>query len=273
MIKTKTFNNISKQPEFKRTDIKVFQWLHRKPDKLNPGKIEMPIMAIVPNTDRVYDADKDDYVDIAAIKSTGQGGKEILHTIVFKKENEGRLLLRGNKTGDKEIYQFLMLSNANASNPDRDTEVRPLYELLNPKAKADQTRKQRSVKREAMNVAAELSGAEVREFVASLGKDETRDLSILRDELELLAEKDPNQFIKLSKNKNKTIHANIKRAIDKEILSFDRATNTFSWSSTGETIVQVPRSSKMGHLEGFTNFVLSNKNGENIYQEIVKLLK
>ena len=249
MIKTKTFNNIAKQPEFKRTDIKVFQWLHRKPDKLNPGKIEMPIMAIVPNTDRVYDADKDDYVDIAAIKSTGQGGKEILHTIVF------------------------MLSNANASNPDRDTEVRPLYELLNPKAKADQTRKQRSLKREAMNVAAELSGAEVREFVASLGKDETRDLSILRDELELLAEKDPNQFIKLSKNKNKTIHANIKRAIDKEILSFDRATNTFSWSSTGETIVQVPRSSKMGHLEGFTNFVLSNKNGENIYQEIVKLLK
>ena len=134
-------------------------------------------------------------------------------------------------------------------------------------------RKQRTQKREAMNVAAELSAAEVREFIASLNKDEKRDISILRDELETFAEKDPSGFIKLSKDKNKTIQAKVKQAIDKKIIMFDRAESTFMWASTGETIVQVPRSSKSSYLQGFTNFVLTNKNGESVYEEIVKLLK
>jgi hypothetical protein len=184
MIKTKIFNNIENEPVFKRDDIKIFQWLGTKPDPLNPGKVLMPVMAIVPNTDRVYISEKDDYIDIAAIKTTGAEGKEIFHEIIFRKENEGKLLLRGNRTGDREIYQFLYLSNFNKSNPDRDTQVKALYELVNPSEAAKEKRKSRSMRREAMNVAAELSGAEVREFIASLGKDETRDLSVLRDELE-----------------------------------------------------------------------------------------
>jgi len=124
-----------------------------------------------------------------------------------------------------------------------------------------------------MNVAAELSAAEVREFIAALNKDEKRDISILRDELEIMAEKDPQQFITLSKDKNKSIQANCKAAIDKKIIKFDKASSSFIWISTGETIVQIPRSSKTSYLQGFTNFVLSNKNGELVYEEIVKLLK
>ncbi|MAN63463.1 MAG: hypothetical protein CMI60_16130 [Parvibaculum sp.] len=273
MIKTKIFNNIKNPPKFKRDEVKVFKYYGLKEDPLNPGKVQMPFMVIAPNKDRVYDPDIEDYVDIAAIKSLGIEGKPTFHTIEFTKQKAGRLLLQGNIARDRDLYQFLTLSNYNASNPNRDTSVQPLFELVNPKVKAEKARKSRSLKRDAMNVAAELSGAEVREFISSLGKDEKRDLSVLRDELETLAETDPNQFIKLSKNTNKSYQANIKRALDKNIISFDGETNTFTWTSTGETIVQVPRSSKLGHLEGFTNFVLSNKNGASIYQEIVKLLK
>ena len=83
----------------------------------------------------------------------------------------------------------------------------------------------------------------------------------------------PQKFITLSKDKNKSIQATCKSAIDKKLIKFDKGNSTFSWVSTGETIVQVPRSSKSSYLQGFTNFVLSNKNGASIYQEIVKLLK
>ena len=104
-------------------------------------------------------------------------------------------------------------------------------------------------------------------------KDEKRDISILRDELEVMAEKDPTTFMTLSKDKNKSIQATCKSAIDKKVIRFDKATSTFTWVATGETIVQVPRSTKSSYLQGFTNFVLSNKNGELVYEEIVKLLK
>jgi hypothetical protein len=273
MIKTKEFNNIEKPPMLKRDEVKVFQYLNVKNDPQNPGKKIMPSVAMMPKVDRIYDPVSEDYVDIAAIKNLGVGGKPILNTIAFYKELEGKLLLRGNKTGDLEIFQYLMLSNYNKSNENRDKSVVPLFELVQPKKKATDARKQRNLRRDAMNVAAELSAAEVREFTASLNKDEKRDISILRDELEVMAEKDPTTFMTLSKDKNKSIQANCKSAIDKKVIRFDKATSTFIWVATGETIVQVPRSTKSSYLQGFTNFVLSNKNGELVYEEIVKLLK
>ena len=273
MIKTKEYNKIRTPPQLKRNEVKVFQYLGVKKDPQNPGKVIMPSIHMIPQIDRVYDKESDDYVDIASIASLGVGGKPQFNTIQFTKKEKGLLAVRGSKTGDREIYQYLMLSNYNASNPDRDTSIVPLFKLVEPKKEASDSRKQRTMRRDAMNVAAELSASEVREFIAALNKDEKRDISILRDELEIMAEKDPQQFITLSKDKNKSIQANCKKAIDKKVIRFDKASSTFLWVSTGETIVQVPRSSKTSYLQGFTNFVLSNKNGELVYEEIVKLLK
>lgn len=273
MIKTKEYNNVQTPPQLKRNEVKVFQYLNVKNDKQNPGKVIMPSIHMIPQVDRVYDKDLDDYVDIASIASVGIGGKPTFSTIQFTKQEKGLMALRGNKTGDREIYQYLMLSNYNASNPDRDTSIVPLFKLVEPKKEAADNRKERTLRRDAMNVAAELSAAEVREFIASLNRDEKRDISILRDELEIMAEKNPKQFITLSKDKNKSIQANCKAAIDKKIIKFDKASSSFIWISTGETVVQIPRSSKTSYLQGFTNFVLSNKNGELVYEEIVKLLK
>ena len=273
MIKTKEFNNVETIPVLKRTDIKVFQYLDIKPDPNNKGQFIMPSIAFMPKVDRIYDPKKDDYVDIANIKSLGIGGAPVIEPIAFTKQTQGKLMLRGNKTGDREIFEYLMLSNYNKSNPNRDTSIKPLFELIEPTRVAKESRSQRSLRRDAMNVAAELSASEVREFISSMNKDETRDISVLRDELETMAEKDPKQFIALSKDKNKSIQSNVKKAIDKKIIKFDKASSSFVWVGTGETIVQVPRSSKSSYLQGFTNFVLSNKNGESVYEEIVKLLK
>ena len=273
MIKTKEYNNVKTPPQLKRDEVKVFQYLNVKVDKQNPGKVVMPSVHMIPQVDRVYDKETDDYIDIASIASIGVGGRPAFNTIQFTKKDRGLMALRGSKTGDREIFQYLTLSNYNESNPNRDASIVPLYKLVEPKKEAADNRKQRTLRRDAMNVAAELSAAEVREFIAALNKDEKRDISILRDELEVMAEKDPQKFITLSKDKNKSIQAACKSAIDKKVIKFDKKDNTFSWVSTGETIVQVPRSSKSSYLQGFTNFVLSNKNGELVYEEIVKLLK
>ena len=273
MIKTKTFNNVKTEPSFKRSDVKIFEWLKKKPDPYNSGKLQMAVLAFVPNRDRIYDSEKEDYVDIAAIKSLGPEDKPIFADIMFEKKTKGMMVLRGDRVGDKEIYQYMMLSNHNQSNPNRDPQAQPLYKIVDPKAESTSKRKKRSLLRDAMNVAAEMSASDIRELVASMGKDQSRDISVLRDEIESLAESDPQQFIALSKNRNKSITANVKKAIDKKIIEFAKADSAFVWASTKEVICQVPRSTGSSYLEGFTNFVLSNKNGQSIYEEIVKLLK
>lgn len=227
MIKTKEYNNVKTPPQLKRNEVKVFQYLNVKADKQNPGKVIMPSVHMIPGVDRVYDKESDDYIDIASIASLGLGGKPTFNTIQFTKQDKGLMVLRGSKTGDREIFQYLMLSNYNASNSNRDTSIVPLFKLVEPKKDAADSRKNRTLRRDAMNVAAELSAAEVREFIAALNKDEKRDISILRDELEIMAEKNPQQFITLSKDKNKSIQATCKAAIDKKIIRFDKATSTF----------------------------------------------
>ena len=147
----------------------------------------MPSIAFMPEVDRVYDKENDEYIDIANIKSLGVGGKPIIEPVAFSKQTQGKMLLRGSKTGDREIFQYLMLSNYNKSNPNRDTSVNPLFELVEPTRIAKESREHRTLRRDAMNVAAELSAAEVREFISSMNKDAKRDMSILRDEIEVMA--------------------------------------------------------------------------------------
>ena len=64
-----------------------------------------------------------------------------------------------------------------------------------------------------------------------------------------MAEKDPKQFVALM-DKNKSIQANYQKAIDQKVIKFDKASSTFLWVSTGESIVQIPRSSKTSYLQG-----------------------
>ena len=89
MIKTKEYNNVKTPPQLKRNEVKVFQYLNVKPDKQNPGKVVMPSIHMIPEVDRIYDKELDDYVDIASIQSLGVGGKPIFSTIQFSKQEKG----------------------------------------------------------------------------------------------------------------------------------------------------------------------------------------
>ena len=103
MIKTKEYNNVKNPPQLKRNEVKVFQYLNVKEDKANPGKVVMPSIHMVPTVDRVYSKENDEYVDIASIASLGVGGKPQFNTIQFTKKDKGLLILRGDKTGDRDI--------------------------------------------------------------------------------------------------------------------------------------------------------------------------
>ena len=87
-------------------------------------------MKNVPPKDRIVDPITNDFVDIASIKTIGVGGKLSFYDIVFERDFNGILILDGSKISDHEMYEYLELTNYNASNPNRSEDVIPIFERL-----------------------------------------------------------------------------------------------------------------------------------------------
>ena len=272
MIRTNQYNNLSNEsiPKLKPGETAVYRIIVDRPIRTPQ---DIPYHVQLPSSDVIYDNDKGEFVTIGYVTSSSGPDQANLGLITFHRRSGGAITLNGNKPEDARLFSYLELCNANKSNAKRRTDKKPIFFRVDEKADADGERRNRTKIREAMNAAAEMSAAEVREFVSAQNKDSSRDLSILRNELEKLAETAPEDFLKLTKDKNKKIKASIKRALDKKVLKFDSNTQSFSWGSTGEEIVRVPRTAGGGHLEGFVTFVLTQKNGDVVYEEIQKLLK
>jgi len=272
---TKQYNNLHEKtlPKLNRGEIAIFRLLNIKPDPINEGRLLIPTAVGLPSTDTVYDPNKKEYVDIACIDSIGADGKPNFVDIWFRRETAGTIVCNGNNRIDQDMYGFLMLSNYRKNNLERNGDQESYYELVDTKAVANKKREDRSKKLEALQFASAMTAEEIIETMASMGLNENQDISILRDKLEAFAEESPEEFLKIASNKNKTMKANIKKALDQGVLVFDRQQNSFKWAVNEEIITSVPRSTGTGHLDGFVGFLLTGKKGEKIYEEVVKMLK
>lgn len=275
MRTTKNYNNLHEKsvPKLGRGEVAVFRIYGIKPDPVNEGRMMIPTAVSVPSTDTVYDPNKKEYVDIACIDSIGADGKPNFVDIWFRREAAGTIVCNGNNRLDTELYSYLMLSNYRKNNENRNGDQEAIYELIDTKAQAAKKREDRSKRLEALQFAANMTGEEVVETIASMGLNEKQDIQVLRDRLEAFAEEDPESFLKIASNKNKAMKANVKKALDQGVLVFDRTQNAFKWAVNEEIITTVPRSTGTGHLDGFVGFLLGSKKGEKVYDEIAKLLK
>jgi hypothetical protein len=256
-----------------RGEVAIFRLVGIKPDPVNEGRMMIPTAVSIPSTDTVYDPAKKEYVDIACIDSIGSDGKPNFVDIWFRREAAGTIVCNGNNRLDTELYSYLMLSNYRKNNENRNGDQEAIYELIDTKAVAAKKREDRSKRLEALQFAANMTSEEVVETIASMGLNEKQDLQVLRDKLEAFAEEEPENFLKVASNKNKAMKANVKKALDQGVIVFDRSQNAFKWATNEEIITTVPRSTGTGHLDGFVGFLLGNKKGEKVYDEIVKLLK
>ena len=120
-MKASEYNNFS--PSMKRTlkqdERASYRILNVRPDPDNFGKFLMPAAHQIPSTDQIYDKQKSEFVNIAAIESQNEKGEPIFLSIVFSANNLGYIFLNGNNSVHQKMYQFLELCNYNASNKDR----------------------------------------------------------------------------------------------------------------------------------------------------------
>lgn len=275
MIKTDLYNNLSPEMlgKVRRGDKLIFKILKITKDPLNEGHLRMPSVTMIPTTDRVFDKSNNTYCDIACIRAVGAGGQLTYYDVNFTARSMGHMVLDTNTREGYEKAMYMVLSNYNLSNPDRDSGVQPLFELVDNKAKAKESRGNRKIRREALVAASKLTAAEVRTIIAAMGRDEKREMELLRDEIETFAEHNPEEFLKTSLSKDNEIKAVVKQATDEGIIQYNKQQSRYEWCSTTEAICTVPRANARKPQESFLMFVKEHKNGKAVFDEIESLLK
>lgn len=271
MKKTKLFNDISPElvsnTKLKPGQTAVYRVYGITPDPMNPGKWAVPSSKNVPPTDQIWDPIKEEYIEIAAVRSVSPDGNHTFHDIYFFGNQGGHLILVGGRAADQEIHSYLTLCNYNGSNPNRDTSKEIYFELVDEAAKSDKERKQRNLKREALNAAADLSPEDVRNYVAALGQDDSGKIEVLRNRLEELADNDPQSFLDLINNKQAVMKATLNRALNKGVILFDTEQSRFTWPN-GEVILVVSRTTAGDNIEELLGFCVASAKGEKVYQTI-----
>jgi hypothetical protein len=269
MKKTSLYNDLS--PELvKATMLKpgqqvVYRLHNIQKSTLDPNRLAIPAAMNVPPVDTIWDEKKQEYVSIAAVKSVDAKGEHTFHDIFFYGSMAGHMILTGGRALDQEIHTYLTLCNFNATNPNRDTTKEAIFEMVDEEAKAEKESRTRNVRREALNAAADMSPEEVKDYSAAMGKDDSKPVSVLRNELEEMADKTPEDFMKLINNKQAMMKAAINRALKKGAIVFNQEQSRFEWPNQ-EAILTVARGSDA--VDELVSFCVSSAKGEKVYQTI-----
>jgi hypothetical protein len=270
MKKTEMYNQLSEKL-IKSTMLKpgqsVTYRLHNiQRDPFDPNRLAIPAVKGVPLIDTIYDEEKGEYVDIAAVRSVDGQGNHIFHEINFYSNMAGHMILTGGRAYDQEIHSYLSLCDYNASKLNRDTTKEAIFELVDEAATAEKDSRTRNQRREALNAAADLSPEDVKTYASALGKDDTKSVAVLRNELEEMADTDPKAFLDLLSNKQAVVTASVNRAIKKGVIIYNQEQSRFEWPNK-EVILVVARSGSDA-VDEFVSFCTSSPKGEKVLQTI-----
>lgn len=272
MKETKDYNNgiDTSQLKLKNGERKIFRGLRIKRDPDYPDRLKMPACVIIPKKD-IIDV-KGVPTEIACISRIGAKGQPMFHDLFLMKEAGGSITLVGGTIAAQQKYEYLMLSNFRANNPNRDPSFPALYELVDPVAKSKARRATRSMKLRAMDYARDMTDEDVMTFAGANGWNTKRGVEVIRDEIESYAETNSEVFLKVASNRHNVIKADIQLALEKGVIVWDKVKSQFVWQSNGQLITSVPRSSKGTNIDGMLSFIINTEQGESVYSEIKTLL-
>ena len=274
MRSTKYYNNldssvIKKFGLDRLTDTVILRLLDVRMDPDNPSQPIIPVYKKIPNRDVVI-IDGVSY-DIGAISSVS-GDKISFYEIGFWKDEGGFKRLNPRTARDRDILEFLLLSNFNGSNPYRDPNVRPLFEVFRPEEKAKQRVDQRLQRVQAITIAASMTEEELREFAASVGWNEAEDVYVLKDKALDWCDRDPKGFVEAQSSRERYIMATLRRAEARDIIAKNILENAWVWKASNQTICSLPRNSERDMYQSFVDWYMSNDVAVKIFHELESII-
>ena len=274
MKKSKRFNNLSDKllksvPPLKRGDSVSFVLTDLATDPVTG--LEIIPERNVPSTDIIFDGDTP--VDIAALQSVDSQGVETFDIIWFERSGGGVITLNGSIPAHQDKYTYLMLSNYNESNPNRDKTKTAFFKKIDPVGDAKRKSDELRAKHDAVTLALSLPDDEIRTLISARGGNSDAPIETLRSQIEEFAFNDPVGFKASAQSKTNELRALVQRCLDRGVLKFDGRNNKFSWGKSGEDIVTVARSTGSDKVTGMVEFLTSTDQGSAVAKELDKQLK
>lgn len=267
------YNEYKTSSTLKKGQKAVYELVGIEKDPLDPDgeKWAIPFAKGIPSSDRAWDEDKKEFIDIAFIIGEGEGGKPIMGDIIFWRGDGGTMILQGGKARDERLYQYMERTNYNGSNPNRDTTFPIIFTRKDYKAEAKKKRDARDLKFLAVKKAKELNLAQIRQISVYLHFNTDTEEDVMREKLEEYADNNPNAFLALTENKDLVIMDVASEAINKGILFVDKQGRKIT-DKGGQTLLTWQIKPDVNPLEEFVAFVKTDA-GSEYYAELKSVLK
>jgi hypothetical protein len=154
----------------------------------------------------------------------------------------------------------------------RDKNEMAIFRRIDDVKEAKTSLTARENRANAMFVASQMSAQEIKDFACAMGWNEHEDISIIRDKVMELADKDPDWFKNFIDNKSIEYRAVIKRAMDNNIINWQPVENKFVWASNNQTIAVLDRCEDGKVLERMSDWLITSKNGQEVFAKLKGLL-
>lgn len=172
-----------------------------------------------------------------------------------------------------EIAMYLELHPKLKGGEFSDEMQRQVVSRIDENEAAVTERKERTARKKAMDLAADMSDEQIKQFALAMLWDETDELEVLRNRVELAAETTPDLFNDLMEGKKVEYQAAVKKALNKKIIAFDPAEYKFAWTGNKQPIVILNNISGKGENEQLAEWFESGEKGKDVYNKIKELIK
>lgn len=269
-MQEKQFNDFKEYKDTKIPEGKsvIFELLNIKDDELNKGRKIIPL-SFVPAKDVIIV--NGEVKEIAAIVSLGPNGTYTLdQEIAFSPQSGGRLVLTSGNIQDEIRYPYLVHSNYNDSNKNRDKKKTPIYRLVEPEKEAAEKLAEEELLIEAKGLIRVLRDSEIKDAAKALGiTDDT--VTVLKRALYSAADVNPEKLIKtingLGKKEVTSTELDTGNIFRKKILTDSKTEFTVTFN--GEIIYDYS-SEKVLDKQKLFEYLKENK--PDIWEQIIKAL-
>lgn len=192
--------------------------------------------------------------------------------VVLDEQFAGVLTLDMENQEDQDAFMFLEMHPKLEGGDFRDKNEMAIFRRIDDVKEAKTSLTARENRANAMFVASQMSAQEIKDFACAMGWNEHEDISIIRDKVMELADKDPDWFKNFIDNKSIEYRAVIKRAMDNNIINWQPVENKFVWASNNQTIAVLDRCEDGKVLERMSDWLITSKNGQEVFAKLKGLL-
>lgn len=250
------------------------------PQRMKGNDVLFPAVVGIPLKTSFYDtgdeeSDNARVVEIGKVKSIDDRTKQMTFQKFYiqpQKGDGGIFNIRGGVVSEMEIYEILELHNWNGSNPFRDVSEPIVFERIDDAKESRARSNRRNFLFDSLNAIKNWTPEEVRIMGAAYNLNSSLDLDVIKDALESIAEKNPEEFYNAIDSEDNKVNALIKLATDSGVISYNAHENKYSFAG-GETVALLERVEGRSEIDQFREFLKSSANGAAIQGTLQKLIK